>query len=467
VKLCDQNQAACGPPTYGSRPLYSHTTAKSYFTYRNHIPHIKLLALLFTLALPFVRIATLPYVDAKIQPTELVFLFLAPLALWTYGRSLWPKDRWLQAGFITYLAANVVSAAVSENLAANLEAVGRIYLAFMALIVGRWVSEAPQKRARKMMDYFLYGTAALAIITYIGYISAVINGPNSMVQVYGNYPYLGTVVRAKGFTAGAGMLIIVLLLPTLYAWRGWRDGRLKIWWFALLLPLAFLTFAKEVLLLGLGLLLVEPLVRKVFGRGRRVQGLLIGAVALTFWLATHYIVQERQPFAESSLAGTSYTAGVIVWEGTDYQVIETSYTALKKAGAYVATQHPVIGVGPGQFGRALPAAKAAGHYPEHLPDYDPHSTWLGALSETGAFGFIGLLLLVCAIWRNVAPLTPAIVTDDIRLCLLVFLLLILIMSVSKDVMNFRFVWWGIGLLLGLPPNKFGAVGISPTDSNVR
>lgn len=391
----------------------------------------------------------LPVVDAKIQPTELVFLLLAPLAIWTYGTSLWPRDVFLRIGLGAYLGANVLSAALSQNLSAGLEALGRIYLVLLALIVARYVADAPVERGRKLLDWFLYGTALLALCTYAGYAWALGGELNSMVQVYGNYPYLGTVLRAKGFTAGAGMLIIVLLLPTLYAWRGWRSGRLRIWWFVLLLPLAGLTFAKEVLLLGLGLLLIDPWVQQFFsGRGRRMRGFVVAAVAITFWLGTHFIVQDRQPFEDSDLYGTNYTAGTLVWEGKDKQVVQTSYLELKKAALSVTAQHPVLGVGPGQFGRALPAEKAAGRYPANLPDYDPHSTWLGALAETGIFGFIGLLLLVAAFWQLLRTIPPGTFPNDVLLSILLFLLLTAIMSVSKDVMNFRFIWFGLGILLG-------------------
>lgn len=434
------------------------------------IPNLSFFIRLLVLTLPFVRIVLLPVVDAKIQLTELVFLVLAPVALWRYGTSIWPRDRWLQAGLVIYLMANIVSAIHSSEVPALLEAVGRIYLVLLALIIGRWVSEAPKLRAEQLLQYFMYGTAALAVFTYIGYLLALTGELNSLVQVYGNYPYLGTVLRAKGFTAGGGMLIIVLLLPTLYAWQGWRTGKLSGWWFVLLFPLALLTFSKEVVLLGAGLLLVDPWVRRtVFGRGqssgattlgeiryrgRWMQSVLLGAVAMVFWLGTHYIIQEHRPFAETELAGTNYTAGNVIWVGGDYQIIETSYTELKKAGVSVAAQYPWLGVGPGQFGRALPAEKAAGRYPASLPDYDPHSTWLGAWSETGVFGFVGLLLLVISFGRIAQQQIPkdpmsAETSDETLLVIIVFLLLILIMSVSKDVMNFRFLWLALGMLLGL------------------
>lgn len=180
-----------------------------------------------------------------------------------------------------------------------------------------------------------------------------------------------------------------------------------------------------------------------------MQGWLIGAVALVFWFGTHFLVQERQPVATSSLAGTEYTSGNLVWVGQNYQLLETSYTALKRAGVSVSRKHPIFGVGPGQFGRYLPAEQEAGIYPVHLPHYDPHSTWLGALSETGVVGLLALLLMSALLYQHFSRL-PLVATDaGLVLCLQTFLLLLLISSVSKDVANYRFVWVVIGVLLGL------------------
>ncbi|MEM1358124.1 MAG: O-antigen ligase family protein [Bacteroidota bacterium] len=429
--------------------------------------------LLYVLLLPFVRIALLPLVQAKIQPTELVFLLLLPLGWLRYGSQLLPQSRWLNVALLTYFLANLSSALFAWDIHALLEAIGRGYLVLLALLVSAFVKETGRGSLDQLLQVFLYGTVVLVAITYLGYLAAVLGYDNSMVQVYAQYPYLGTVMRAKGFTGGAGMLIIVLLLPTIYAWRKWREGVASAWWFVFLFPLAGLTFSKEVLLLGLGLALVDPWFRR---RGRGVQALLVGTVAVTFWLGTHFIVQERQAVADSSLAGTEYISERLLWQGSHYQILETSYSALKKASLAVAIKHPIIGVGPGQFGRYLPAEKQAGTYPEHLPNYDPHSTWLGALAETGIIGFFSLLWLSWLFYQRFAGLgyqansakhvtvsSPAAGgSERVRektssngaiLSCLVFLLLILILSVSKDVANFRFIWLIIGGLLGVWEKK--------------
>ena len=396
--------------------------------------------------MPFVRVLSLPYVGDKLQPTELIFVLLFPLALWVYGKRLWLQQTSLMWGLAVYVLANVVAALVAGQLPSLLEAFGRLYLVLLALVVAVWINEPGQHRARKVLDAFLYGTVILAACSYAGYFAAVLGYGNSLVHVYGNYPYLGTLFRASGFTGGPGMLIVVLLLPTIYTWHSWRVGKKSLIWFVFLLPLAGLTFSKEVLLLGLGLLLVDPWFR---GRGRRMQGWLIGAVAVVFWFGTHYIVQPRQPVEQSSLAGTEYTSGKLVWVGDQYQLLETSYTALKRAGVSVSKKHLVFGVGPGQFSHYLPAEQVAGVYPAHLPYYDPHSTWLGALSETGLGGLLGLLLLSVLLYQSFRRLPLDGPDGGVILCLQTFLVLLLILSVSKDVANFRFVWVVIGLLIGL------------------
>lgn len=54
----------------------------------------------------------------------------------------------------------------------------------------------------------------------------------------------------------------------------------------------------------------------------------------------------------------------------------------------------MVGIGPGNFNHEIANLKMQGNYPVQLSNYDPHSTILGALAETGLFGFLILIVMV-------------------------------------------------------------------------
>ena len=414
---------------------------------------MKALLLTYVFFLPFVRLWFLPIVDAKLQPTELIFIPLFVLAIREFGWELVALPRAVLVVFAAYLVTNFLSAGISGDYRAMLEAVGRVYLVALALIfrvgVQRWGSEA-------LWRWFTYGILVFAATSYGGYALALMGFDNRMVQLYGNYPYFGDVLRAAGFTGGGGMLILVLWLPILYGWyRGRRGQRHWLYLVLALLPLAFLTWAKELLLLALGMVLLDPWWAR--GRGGRGSSLLrvglITVVSLLFWFGTHLIVQTSQRGGENELTGTPYTSERILLRVQGYQLLETSYLSLKRAALSVWFKHPWTGVGPGQFNAALPAEQSAGNYPDHLPLYDPHSTWLGALAETGLAGFAALFAMVTVLTDLFLRRLPKSLEDSVPgqatvSVVAVFFLLCLLLSVSKDVLNFRFLWFAVGLLLG-------------------
>jgi len=135
--------------------------------------------------------------------------------------------------------------------------------------------------------------------------------------------------------------------------------------------------------------------------------------------------------------------------------LETSYLALKRAGLSVGSKHVLLGVGPGEFNKYLPEEKKLGVYPEHLPDYDPHSTWVGAFAETGILGLLGLIVLTISgglfcMRRSTSAIWAS---SDLMLPVGVSILLLLIASVSLDIMNFRYLWAPFGLLVGVLASK--------------
>jgi O-antigen ligase len=130
------------------------------------------------------------------------------------------------------------------------------------------------------------------------------------------------------------------------------------------------------------------------------------------------------------------------------QVVETSYLALKRANWALGVANPILGVGPGNSNVYLSHMKAAGIYPPGLPNYDPHSTWVGAFSETGLVGLITLTGMV-GFWVLVVWKRRLLSSGDAVLrSTAVYLLILLIESVLVDAMNFRQLWLAVALVQG-------------------
>jgi hypothetical protein len=405
------------------------------------------LVLAYLFLSPFTALFILPYFNAKIQPTEILFLVLLPFGLIGYGRRLLPTFRW-QVIFAAYLIANLCAGIISLEHDAVLESLGRGYLIVLAAMVAAYVGRHGKDGLRRAALTWSYGGALLAVISLIGYAMALGGYDNTTVKDFANYPYLGSVKRAAGFTGGPGMLVIVLAFPILWLWTTdavtkWR----KTLW-ALVSLATFLSLSKEIALIAMGMALLDPRFERRFGRWKTP---LVLSVAVVLWIGTHFLVVANAPVHESYLAGTPYTSEHVDFTFGRIQIVETSYSALKRANWIVGSGHPIFGVGPGNFNKYLPALKDQGAYPKRLPDYDPHSTWMGGFSETGLFGVVTLGIMVAA-WFSLIKRRGLITSNDSVLrAAAVYLLILLIESVMIDAMNFRQLWLAVGLVMAYTP----------------
>jgi hypothetical protein len=100
------------------------------------------------------------------------------------------------------------------------------------------------------------------------------------------------------------------------------------------------------------------------------------------------------------------------------------------------------GLSPLRGGRFADHAQQASK-PDELPTdfgrFDPHSSWMGAFSETGLLGFAALLVLTVVLGSY---------SPGANRQLAVLLFLFLVVALFKDVMNFRGLWLLIGCYLG-------------------
>lgn len=190
-----------------------------------------------------------------------------------------------------------------------------------------------------------------------------------------------------------------------------------------------------------------------------VAAVLFSLVSTT--VAVHEVRTARAPAANPPASPAEHE--FLGPNGTGEELtIRVQYTwvvyALLKRFEWEAWQrHPWVGIGLEQFPDEVRQAFAMGRIHAHYAGgHDPHSTWLGAMAETGLVGLFGLLAIWIALlrravnaanwkrqssesWRIRAPLAG--------------LVGLLVNSPHVDIMHFRFLWVGVALLLAATAPK--------------
>lgn len=392
----------------------------------------------------FTQLWNLPLTHAAVQAAEVVFIPLGAMAISRYGWQLF-SNRAVTLPLLAYVLVNFAAAAASGQPEAVLEALGRFYLAFMFLVFWTYSQQEGDALKSRLIKAWYSGALVLSIFTVFAYLLALGGYLTPLVHTYSNYPYFGAVIRAVGFTNGPGMLIVVLAWPTLWVWYLWRRQEGLFWPLIFLLGALLLTLSKEILLICLGLFLLDPKTESAASWKKSGAVLM---VTLLFLIGSHLFISSTGTNLKTPKIGQDYHTNTIWWSSGGVQVTESSYLALKRANWIVGCRHPWLGVGPGLFNREIAGLQREGLHPAGLPAHDPHFTWGGAWSETGILGLIALLYLSTGwgkkFWSYPTP------TDQIWKVTQIFMLLMLINSMTMDVMNIRQLWLAaaIGLIQG-------------------
>lgn len=410
---------------------------------------ISVLTALLVFCVPLPSLLWLPVFNAKLQPPEFIFPVLIVLALFS-GRFLirLPRPRFLWVALLFYLIVISMSAIRVNDVGGWLEAVGRCYLVFLAFYISAYVRLTGQRGLQFLMHSWLIGGVALAAAAYYGLGTAYLGYSIKWVHLHEDYPYLGTIYRASGLSKSPTHIVILGILPTCYAWLRWRGGYgiVYMWWLLFVVPVLFLSFSKELLLLAMALFLAD-------NRGLSGQTLLRWLVAsggtLAFWLGTHFMVQPAGDLVGTYLDRSQHFSGKVYWSGGGIQVLESAYLTIKRAMWRVFTEHPWLGVGPDQFSFQLPAQKAAGLFPRYFPDYQPHSTWFGALAEGGIIAFTALVGATLSLWREIRAQAVNWGRNAEVRSLVAYLFVFFVAAMSMDTFHLRYLWVPLGMLLGV------------------
>jgi O-antigen ligase len=379
----------------------------------------------------------------KVQLPEILFLFLLISFPWQYLRQykFEKSDHILLGSLGIYWLANVVSSIISGQFSAIAESFGRLYLIGlfgMATLYFFQLSKA-ELRAKTTQASILLGV--LLAVTGIGGIIAHFCGfPSILVGVSEDYPYFGTVYRAQGFTHTPAMLVSLLSFTGIIAaTQGGQNTLSQRTIVALLLMIiaAILTFSRSITFLFWGLFLV--FVFKKWGYSRKI--LLSTAFLLTLFitLGTHFIFISKTSPNLPALYESPFTSNRILAEQGNYMALETSYLAIKRASVAIWQTHPILGIGTGNFMEGIKQMQLLGVYPQKLPIYEAHSTYLGTLAENGIFAAAAVLIFFGLLWAKSSRFDDA-QTDLFSIALCICLLSVFIESIALDTMNFRHYW---------------------------
>lgn len=384
--------------------------------------------------LPLYAVAALfpRLLPGKVQLTEIIFVLAFAAFIRQVPREI--KERpWLAGALGFYGAVNALSGYLAYSggagAGAMLEGLARCYLATLVLLVLAHVRTYGHKT---MLTWWFASTLSVALVSMGFYTVRVLGGPDpfEVAQSLEVYPYFGQVYRLTGAASTSGMFYMLLLPGMFLAWEHRKSQWSPLF---VLLFAGVLTLAKENVLFPIGLLLVTTFY-PVLAR-------LAAFLLLLFLLfVTHVLVLPPG----NSVGESYYVSGKVLGTFGGFELHETTYLLNKRTAIEVGRRHPWLGVGPGQYAEATAVLTQEGAYPARVGKMDPHSAWLGAFAETGYAGLLALLLLVVVLYRP----GPG-VWRYLPLCLLLYLLV----SIFKDVMNFRSLWVLIGLYAVVPAKQ--------------
>jgi O-antigen ligase len=274
-----------------------------------------------------------------------------------------------------------------------------------------------------------------------------------------NLPYIGELLRLRAFTASPTMLACVLTVSLPFTVAAWIEGTETRRWrisvaIGLIAAALVLTFSHAWAGAALALTIMSwPLLE----RHRPLRMASVAAVVLLAIALNLSLVASIRGLSAGDTAvsdHTSYHYGVGTGTKTigpvtvDYTVM--SYFRTKQLAIEAFVDHPLTGIGLDRFHDVTEAAYREGRLTYGYREIDPHSSLLGRLAETGFIGGLTLVVLWVAVIATAQPLIRRDAADPwlARAALAGFAGLLLA-GINVDIMNFRFLWAGVGVLRGL------------------
>jgi hypothetical protein len=212
-----------------------------------------ILTLIYIISISFQTILTLPVVDRKIQPPEIIFLMTIIFLLFNLRKISFSKFRWnkLDIGLVIYLGVILITTFFAKNIRPYIELLGLFYLFSSYLMIRLFLISINEDFEKTIKNGIIWMGIIASIFGIIGIATTYFFNTSILGYIYQDYPYFGDTIRVSGFTATPHMLAsilnvsILVLLISIFEKRNFQS-----FFILLILSLAYIfTFAKIVILL--------------------------------------------------------------------------------------------------------------------------------------------------------------------------------------------------------------------------
>lgn len=405
-----------------------------------------LLLFLITLAVDW------PHLPLNARVTDVIFVIAALVVALEHKRWAPPRLTGLDLAVGGYLGASVLSVIFSpDQRASAIELVRQLYLVVVYVVIAMAVR---QGLARTVGTGLALSGAALVAIGLSAFVIYTVSGIGSpLLTPVMTLPYIGDTARLSPLTATPAMLACVLAMSVPFAVLHplILASRLRTAAAAAALGLAaLLTFSHSVAGVAVSALIAawRSIRLQLPLRTAAIAFTILVVIALNFAAAISVrsigtSVRDDTVFQYGVDRGRAQIAGVDI----EYQTM--SYLRIKQVAWQAFRSYPFFGVGLDRFHHATEIAYAQGRLTAPYRAIDPHSTFFGRLAEAGAAGGITLIALWVAIAVTIDRLLARHRDDWIAIAAAAGIIGTLVNSMNADVMNFRFLWVGLGLVRGL------------------
>lgn len=290
----------------------------------------------------------------------------------------------------------------------------------------------------------LFASLLMPVSCLLSYLIYYFGISEVYVFKYIDYPYLGDIVRVRGFTTTPNEVVFIssiciffILFQPLVIKRTYKT--------ILLISLSvalFFTFSKEIIIIPIAIFIGYILTKTKWVLFSWVSTIV--AIIFISMITFLYFSNEGELKEKDYLDKTE-----VIFEIKKIKTYPTAYFWLNRSGRKMIQENPMLGVGFGNFSKEIDRHKLQGFYPQNLPSLRAHDNYIGLVAQYG----LGFLLFLGALIFNFRKILRNDISSKNKMFIATSLVFILIFGFTQLSYNSRWMWMFFGIVM-----IFGAKG---------